>query len=424
MAQGTQQVSQAPESMPDRDPTHYDVYQQKQQKAQGEAEVLSKVLEGAAKQKEYEAKAEAEAAKTEAKVASAQVKAGAKEGLTPEEQLESAQKSLYAQMQESVMDSMPSPEQTPEEKQLRKILVERSESALAQQQEQIASVQARIKAAQEEENIKPFLQYVDDMTGSTLAKGYKGKEDKLDELNKLQSVLAKQEMDSITKQLRATADKSALRMLAERNKNWRSFRNLHHKVAKDFNGTLMKDFDGIDKATAFFNQVDDGLESRQYGRVLQNLNLIARQISEEKGNMAEGDVNRVWFQDLEAWTTRMKTLLGADGKLPQRAIQPLIDMVARAKIEKKKFYQRKFDHRQREVSAMQVPDEMKPGLTQMLAPWKQKTEGFYPSLDVNMPTHDFSREAVSQGPEVGAVEEGMRFKGGDPSNPQSWEPVQ
>ena len=405
MAQGTQTVTQAPNPMPDRDPTPYDVYQQKQQKAQGEAEILSKVLEGAAKQKEYEAKAQAEAAKTDAKVASAQVKVGAKEGKTPEEQLAAAGESLYTQMKDAHDAEFPQTEQTPEEKQLREMLMQRSQTAIAQQQEHIASIQERIKATQDEQNIKPYLQFVDDMTGSTLAKGYKGKQDKLDELSKIQTVMAKQEMDGITKQLKATADNSALKMLMAKNKEWRSFRNLHYKVATNHQKTLKKDFDGIDKSVAFFNQVDDGLKSKEYMRVLQNLNLIARQISEEKGNMAEGDVNRVWFQGLSAYATKWETFMGKEGYLPDHAIQPLIDMVTRAKIEKKLFYERKFAHREREVGAMQVPDEMKPGLGAMLVPWKQKVGSFYPDLDVTMPTSQIAREEADQKPSFSPEEQ-------------------
>lgn len=228
------------------------------------------------------------------------------------------------------------------EQQIAALIKQQQDEARAAAEERAARLQELIYArtdAPASVNLSPMAALADSMAGTKIAGGvaqqqkdadaYQGRtDDLLDQLNTLKGPKAAVPISLLQ-------DKETPKVERQQDAQTQA-------AFKDLADQTRKISDSILDAGSNANKMRAAFMTKDPRQVMPAMNELARTIQDVKGSMSEGDVNRSFFTDLETRIQVALTKVGADGKLSDEAIAPVLAQLDRfqgkvAEVGKKKL---------------------------------------------------------------------------------------
>lgn len=209
-------------------------------------------------------------------------------------------------------------------------LVQQDAAQKQAREEKIARIEAMLQArssAPVSVNLAPLAGLADSMSGSKISEGVASQAADAQGFNKRNEALldqltaAKSDTGSTPAGLLRSGNEDGKNSRQFESQSFNAFKELAEKVGKT-NDEAVSGFTQADRMEAAFQTKDP----REVGAAM---NELARVIQGVKGSMAEGDVNRSFFEDYATLLNKGATKIGLDGRLSDEAIAPVLVQIGR-----------------------------------------------------------------------------------------------
>lgn len=275
-------------------------------------------------------------------------------------------------------------------------------------------------------DLSPLAAYVDSQTGSKFSQSYARPDSKEDRIKKVLGLknqlqlqrqgLTKQELDLLKSSLMGLGGKSGGR---EAGTQARSDRAYNLKVDDAIDKRYAQATKDAESKGAEYNNLIENLDSGDLSTITASLSKFARLVGDEKGALSEGDTGRVMAKDLEQRAQEIQRYFTGGGKLNNHMVQSMKKMADQGRKFLKYSYNKKIGKTRDSLKALPAYKDA-PGVDSLYEVNSKLLEDVFAPRKMSMMAQSKPMKKASGGLQIGTVQDGHVYMGGDPANPSSW----